>query len=865
MFAGVQAWMPIPAPPPETAAPTIDARSNLSTAGVPPPEAAAPTIYASSSIYRAGVPGAAAPADARHDTLLDMQLSEADTRAKLIDPKIRLRGWTEDLICREQTLGAVEIMQGRARRRAGGRTDYTLRIRVNSETQPVAVAFLEAKRESDSPGKGLSDAKWYVNAHRHNVKFGYSSNGHMFVEYDATTGMVSAPKSLSEFPTPAELRARYEAAVGFSLESPAAKPLLTKYVGGEGQRRYFQDAAIRAVFEKVARCQLTGQPPRALLSLATGTGKTFIATQLLRRISDAGQLRRALFICDRDELRTQGMKAMSNAFGSDAAQVFTDADGRNNAAHARVHIATFQTLGIDKDDADPSFLLKHYPKDFFSHIVIDECHRSAWGKWRAVLERNPKAVHVGLTATPRRLSCRENSKECADDHAITANNLQYFGDPVYEYTLAQAMEDGYLAACEIMLAQVNLDATGLTLADIINRNPRNATTGEPLTAADIAASYEKTHYEKSLLLPDRVNAMCLDLFTRLLSSDAQRGPHQKTIIFCARDRHADDVANALNNMYAQWCTKEGVQRKADFAFKCTASSDGNAELPDFKGSTSSHFIAVTVDLLTTGVDVPGVRNIAFFRYLKSPISFYQMIGRGTRIDETTGKLMFTVYDYTGATRLFGEEFVTKPASGGGERADGPPSAPPPPPVIVDGFQVHLTELGRYVVAPINGQAMPVAMDDYKAGLSARLTAECPTLEAFRARWIVPPAREEMIRDIVSAGYSPSVLRLLEDMNDYDLFDVLADVAYGLLPRTRMERAMAFGYKHAAWLDQFPPDVRNVLSALAGQFAKGGTEALENDLVFDAHEVQRAGGFAALKAAGEPHALLEQTKGRMFAA
>ena len=182
------------------------------------------------------------------------------------------------------------------------------------------------------------------------------------------------------------------------------------------------------------------------------------------------------------------------------------------------------------------------------------------------------------------------------------------------------MEDGYLAACEIQMAQVNLDATGLTAADIVARNPRNAITGQPLTAAEIAAAYEKTDYEATLLLPDRVNAMCLDLFTRLLASDPERGPHQKTIIFCARDRHADDVAVAMNNLYAQWCASKGITRRDPYAFKCTAAASGNDALPDFRGSASSHFIATTVELLTTGVDVPAVRNIAFFRYMKSPIT-----------------------------------------------------------------------------------------------------------------------------------------------------------------------------------------------------------------------------------------------------
>ena len=478
-------------------------------------------------------------------------------------------------------------------------------------------------------------------------------------------------------------------------------------------------------------------------------------------------------------------------------------------------------------------------------------------------------MQIGLTATPRQIKCDEETKEAKADADVTADNLKYFGEPAYEYGLAQAMEDGYLAACEIQLAQVNLDATGLTAADIMARNPRNANTGQPLSAAEIAAAYEKTDFESSLLLPDRVNAMCLDLFTQLVASDPERGPLQKTIIFCARDRHADDVTAAMNNLYAQWCQQKGVARKDPYAFKCTSAGYGNEALPDFKGSASSHFIATTVELLTTGVDVPAVRNIAFFRYMKSPISFYQMIGRGTRIDEPSGKLMFTVYDDTGATRLFGMPFVSAPAGpdapvgpGGG---NAPPPPPPIPPVVVDGFDVFVNSLGQFIVGSVGGQAMPIAIDDYKAGLSKRLIDECPTLEDFRARWVNPPDREEMIELIVSSGYSPSVLRMVEQMNDYDLYDVLADLAYGLAPRTREDRTLAFRYKHASWLNAMPKPASGAVQAIADQFAIGGTEGLESPNIWQTPEVIAAGGLKALAAGGDPKAILKETKERMFAA
>jgi type I restriction enzyme R subunit len=198
--------------------------------------------------------------------------------------------------------------------------------------------------------------------------------------------------------------------------------------------------------------------------------------------------------------------------------------------------------------------------------------------------------------------------------------------------------------------------------------------------------------------------------------------------------------------------------------------------------------------------------------------------------------------------------------------DEPPPTPPPiPPIVVDGFEVHVSPLGRYVVASVDGKAMPVAIDDYKAGLSARLTAECPTLDAFRARWVNPPEREEIITAIVNGGYSPSVLRLLEDMNDYDLYDVLADLGYGLAPRTREQRAFAFRYKHANWLNVLPAPARATIEAIADQFTLGGTEGLENPHIWQTPAVMAAGGLKALTAAGEPKKLLRETKERMFAA
>ncbi len=792
-------------------------------------------------------------------------LGESDTRSKLIEPAIYARGWTEEHIRREETAGAIEIIDGKPRRRSKGRVDYTLRVKVSSGDQPVALGVIEAKAESLPPGHGLEQAKSYARCKRLNVPFAFSSNGHMFVEYDNFTKQISPPRLMAEFPTCDELRARYEAGMGFGLAEEVAKPLVTPYSGGEAKRRYYQDAAIRAVFEKIAKCEKHGKPKRALLSLATGSGKTFLAVQLLRRTADAGKMGRALFVCDRDELRTQALRALQNEFGNDVAAVST----RDPQKNARIIVATYQTLGVDSDEADASFLLTHYPENYFTHIVIDECHRSAWGKWSQVLTRNPAAVQVGLTATPREIEeiC-DDSPEAKADAQITANNFKYFGEPVYEYSLSQGIEDGYLAACEIKEGRVNLDDTGITLDDIMARNPIDAITGQPVTRDQLKAMYEATSYETQVLLPDRVEAMCRDLFKYLIDTG---GPEQKTVIFCARDRHADDVAAMINNLYAEWCAQQGKQPLDAYSFKCTYAG-GKDYLAELRGATRSHFIATTVDLLTTGVDVPALRNIVFFKYVHSPISFYQMVGRGTRIDVPTGKLMFRIYDYTGATDLFGGRFISpsppEPPEGPGPEPPKPPP-PPQPRIIVEGFDVQVTEAGHSIPVEVNGVLTKISVEEYKERLARRLIEEAAHISDFRDLWIVRNKRLELFGRLPDAGRSPLLVRALERMDEYDLYDVLADLGYGLDAKTRIDRAGAFFYKHSDWLAGLPTTAANTLEAIVGQFGKAGTDGLESPDIFNTPEVRKAGGkngpIEALRELGKPADVLLATKARLFAA
>jgi type I restriction enzyme R subunit len=289
-----------------------------------------------------------------------MPRNEQLTRVELINPALHERGWTDGLVREEKTPGGSNIIDGRPVKQQG-RTDYLLCIPILPGKPPLPVAVLEAKAEDKMASLGLQQSLDY--SHRFHVPFVFSTNGHLFTEFGEDTQLIVDNRALSTFPTPDDLRQRYESLKNIQLSSNAALPLLMPYKGGELARWYFQDSAIRAVLERSA----TGQR-KILLSLATGTGKTIIAAQLLHKLALAGQLRRALFLCDREELRIQGMGKMHAVFGDNAQEVSTSDPRRN----ARVLVATYQTLNITDEDKAPQFWKDNYPPDYFSHIIIDE-------------------------------------------------------------------------------------------------------------------------------------------------------------------------------------------------------------------------------------------------------------------------------------------------------------------------------------------------------------------------------------------------------------------------------------------------------------------------------------------------------------
>ena len=804
-----------------------------------------------------------------------MTYNEAETRYELIDPILREKGYRQWRV-KLETPAPVEPTGNKGRRRSGnGRTDYLLCVQAGDMPKPLPVGVIEAKAESEDPLKGMEQGKRYAECVRFAVQYVFATNGHRYGEFDLGTQMPDGPFPFPDFSSHDDLTARYATDTGINLSAPEAAMLFMADSAAFNKPRYYQDAAIRASFEKVLRCRQQGEVVRVLLSLATGAGKTVIAANLLWRLHEAGQLTKpALFLCDRDELREQAWEKLSKAFPKGSVRIVKTERGQNAAKNAKVHIATYQTLGLDDEDQSyASFLTEHYPENAFSVIVIDECHRSAWGRWSEVLKRNPDAIHIGLTATPRQL--RESKHQTADDVAITANNLGYFGDPVYEYTLIQAQEDGYLAACEIVKLKPSIDWKTFTREEVLAAKPIDARTGKYILPEDLKAQYVAKNFDDDILLPERINAMCADLFKRLCEHG---GPEQKVIIFCTRDLHADRVAMQMQRLYAAWCKENGQTPKDHYAFKCTA--EGGSDLIEpMRGSGERCFIACTVDLLATGVDIERLNAVVFFRYLESSILFYQMVGRGTRIHEETQKYKFWLYDYTGVTDLFGTDFITAPAKprvkkpggddggDGGDDGGGGGDDPLPLPEIKTGHDGTVVMQGRYILQErlVDGVRREVAvpLDDYRQEMVARVLREAATLHDFRGLWVETQKRRQLIDHLLGAHYSPDTVRELVGLAECDHFDLFAHYGYREKALKRPEREAAYLSTQAPWFASVDDKTAIVLKGIGHQFGLGGTDALESEYLWDVPDIRRAGGLAALRPLGKPADVLREAKVRLF--
>src|SRR5665213_190536 len=560
------------------------------------------------------------------DNVMDYAGTEADTCRKFVIPKLLAAGWDTDphSIAEQRTItdGRIVPVGKGFIRKTPKRVDYLLRY-----TRDFPLAVVEAKAAYKTAGDGVQQAKQY--AEMLGVQFAYATNGHEIIEIDYAMGL---ERVVDQYPKPAELWARYRSACGLT-DDIAARQLLTpsNYAVGKGER-YYQQIAINRVVEGV----LKGDR-RLLLTMATGTGKTVVAFQICWKLWSArwnrtGQYRRPkiLYLADRNILVDQPKDGIFAVFG--------DARYKLESGHVvksrEMYFAIYQALAEDERRVG---LFKEFPPDFFDLIIVDECHRGSArdeSAWRAILEYFEPAAQLGMTATPLR----------AEAH----DTYRYFGNPIYEYSLRQGIDDGFLAPYRVHRVITQWDAAGWRPSrDEVDRFGRTIPDDE----------YQTKDFERAIALRARTQAIARHLTDFLKKTDR----FAKTIVFCVNQEHASEMRQALVNLNADL-----VAQYPDYVARVTADEGaiGRGHLSKFQDlETKTPVILTSSQLLTTGVDAPTCKNVVLARVIGSMSEFKQIIGRGTRLRDDYGKLWFNILDYTGsATRMFADpDFDGDPA------------------------------------------------------------------------------------------------------------------------------------------------------------------------------------------------------------
>ena len=554
-----------------------------------------------------------------------MALDERETRKQLIDPLLAAAGWSDDQIEEEYVYrpGKLRLLGEQTVRDEVQYVDYVLR----THPRGAILAVVEAKDEAHAPGAGMQQALAY--ATDVSAPFAFATNGHEVVEQDMRTGAV---RRLKVFPAAGELLERWQSNESWRSETVTShsgqvtkNPLLqpTFSLPGVPSMRYYQERAVAAAIEEM----LIGRH-RALLSLATGTGKTFIAFNIVYKLLASRYLKRVLFIADRVSLRDQAY----NEFGGFGERRGVVVNG-NIPFRRDIHFAIYQSLYAMAPNGRRVY--EQYPSDYFDLVIVDECHRSGYGDWGAILDHFDSAFHLGMTATPKQ-------DDSIDTYAFFAS--ENAGDdgqprPVFEYSLGRGIDDGYLATYKVIQIKTSVDE-GIVISDEVERGAE-LIVPEGTSARDV---YTMAEFERALVVPDRTRVMCEHLAGVL----RMYGALDKTMIFCVTMEHAELVRSEMQRLLGAETGKNLYAARI-----VSEERDAQATLEQFQLASSSEPVVVTtVDLLSTGVNAPSVRNIVFMKPIGSVTTFKQIIGRGSRIDQLTGKTFFRVIDYTNATRLF---------------------------------------------------------------------------------------------------------------------------------------------------------------------------------------------------------------------
>jgi len=742
--------------------------------------------------------------------------TEADTCRTFIVPRLHAAGWEDDLI-REQLVltpgRVVPLGEKKHHRKEGLRPDYVLYIRRN-----IPIAVVEAKAEYKHPADGLQQAMQY--AELLGVKFAYASNGKGIIEHDFITG---EERELTTFPPVDELWSRLRG--DLHLENPKdSKDALTAYfeeVGGK-EPRYYQQVAINRAVNAVLLNQA-----RILITMATGTGKTFVAFQIIWRLWKAGRKKRILYLADRNFLIDQAKTRTFAPMGQAICKI------RGKVVKSReMYFALYQAL------ANPSGgpnLYEAYPKDFFDLIIIDECHRGSArdeSSWRKILEYFSPAQQIGMTATPKR--------------DVNVDTYEYFGDSIYIYSLKQGIEDGFLAPYRVLRVIPDVDADGLQIdAGVLDRFNREIPPG----------LYGTREFERVVSLLARTETVAKHITDNLKRTNR----YGKTIIFCVDQEHALDMRSALAKENADL-----MRIHPNYIARVVSDEGktGRMHLDDFQDpEKETPVILTTSQMLTTGVDAPTCRNVVLFRPIASMVDFKQIIGRGTRISEEHDKYWFTIIDYVGATRLFsdpdfdgdpvrvtrtvidstGNETETQDSQDGTLRPECEVELQPGEKEIPAGSEHRVGELPRkyyldgVAVYIIGEQAFEldaeenvlrtVQFTDYVAEHVRRLY---PDADHLRSLWPLADQRLEILSQLEQRGIDPKHLAQVTHQENADPLDLLLHVAFQAPLVSRKERLEKLRQKKANFFNIFTPAARQILDELLDKYADFGIEQF-NDL------------------------------------
>ena len=738
-------------------------------------------------------------------------LTESDTCRTLVVPALQAAGWeTEPHSIAEQrsiTDGRIVPVGKGFRRKPPKRVDYLLRF-----TRDFPLAVVEAKASYKSAADAVQQAKAY--AEMLGLKFAYATNGHDIIECDYSTGI---EREIVTYPSPDELWHRYQVAAGLTDPDAAARLLTPMNHQVNKGERYYQVIATNRIVEAV----LKGEN-RLLVVMATGTGKTAVAFQVCWKLWNArwnrsGEYRRPkmLYLADRNILVDQPKDGIFSAFGDARHKV----ESGGVVKSREMYFALYQALA---EDERRDGLFREFSPDFFDLVIVDECHRGSArdeSAWRSILDYFKPAIQLGMTATPVR-----------DEHKDT---LRYFGNPLYQYSLRQGIDDGFLAPYRVHRIITEWDAAGWRpTKDECDRY------GRPIPDEE----YETKDFERAVALRARTEAIARSLTEFLKRSDR----FAKTIVFCVDQEHASEMRRAL--------AFENADLMVDYPdWVCRVTSDegdiGRGHLGRFQDvDTKVPTILTTSQLLTTGVDAPTCKNVVLARVVGSMTEFKQMIGRGTRVRDDYGKLWFNIIDYTGsATRLFadpafdgdpvllteeeldkpGEEtIITGTTDADAEDApdDGEPGVIEPPvgerkKFYFDGGHVEIAAHLVYELDPDGKQLRVVRYTDYAAEKVRTLT---PTAQELRERWADPEGRSEVIRLLEERGISFDDLADAAAQPDADPFDLLCHLAFNAPLRTRRERAERLRHERTDFFDKYSPEARQILDELLDKYAEYGT-------------------------------------------